>query len=194
MKMRNGYVSNSSSSSFLVVYDNLEDFAPFRLFEKGYNRFMEDVVKSTSDEVIGYIKMLLDDYFYHLKEIYERELFNNGKDYDERFEFSYNNQFNTFMCNFNIPLPKTIDKYEKSLEAAADESQEALEQAYEKITDKELTTAAKIIYECLQAKHKTAFIEYEDHTDIGSYMEHDFMPFMRHNPDNKFSVFIQNNH
>jgi hypothetical protein len=71
---------------------------------------------------------------------------------------------------------------------------EALNIAYEKIEDEGYRNEAEKIFGILKENFKMAAIEYEDHSDIGSYMEHDFMPFISHNPDGKFKVFVQNNH
>lgn len=193
MKMRNGYVSNSSSSSFLVVYNSLVDFTPFRLFEKGYNRLMRDIPSSTDEDVIGFIESIIANYFYGLKEVYEKELYTNDNSGNARFDFSYNNQWNTFSCALHIPYD-ILNEKEIALELAADESMEALNIAYEKIENEGYRNEAEKIFGILKENFKMAAMEYEDHTDIGSYMEHDFMPFIKHNPDNKFAVFTQNNH
>ena len=193
MKMRNGYVSNSSSSSFLVVYDNLEDFAPFRLFEKGYNCLMHDIPSSTDEDVIGFIESFIANYFYGLKEVYEKELYTNDNSGNAHFDFNYSNQWNTFSYILNIPYGILNEKV-IALELAADESMEALNIAYEKIEDEGYRNEAEKIFGILKENFKMAAIEYEDHSDIGSYMEHDFMPFISHNPDGKFKVFVQNNH
>ena len=65
MKIRMGFVSNSSSSSFLVAYKNFEDFFRFSLFN-GFKIFIEDM-KKTKDfdkNVKEFIVRKLEDYFY----------------------------------------------------------------------------------------------------------------------------------
>ena len=49
MKIRSGYVSNSSSSSFLIIYNDMSDFIKFSQFE-GYEIFVNDALKAEFDE------------------------------------------------------------------------------------------------------------------------------------------------
>ena len=54
---------------------------------------------------------------------------------------------------------------------------------------------AKEIYQSLIDKgYNIKFLRYEDHTNIGSFMEHRFMPFIADNPDRKYEIFITNEH
>jgi hypothetical protein len=54
--------------------------------------------------------------------------------------------------------------------------------------------AESIVAGLTERKLIAQYVEYEDHDDYGSYMEHYFMPFLSNDPDNRISVFTINNH
>ena len=63
MKVRNGYVSNSSSSSFLVIYENENIFNKFKEFN-GYTQFINDIKEEKKEEAIFFIQNFLQHYWY----------------------------------------------------------------------------------------------------------------------------------
>lgn len=72
MKIRQGFVSNSSSSSFLVAYKDMKDFDRFSSFE-GFDIFKKDMEAAEEydavevfDAVKEFMIFKLDNYFYDL--------------------------------------------------------------------------------------------------------------------------------
>ena len=74
MKIRMGFVSNSSSSSFLVIYKSLEDFKNF-VFFKGYKIFENDLKKNKLKNAMSG--------FDHIQRLIEEALFRVFLSYKE---------------------------------------------------------------------------------------------------------------
>lgn len=109
MKIRMGFVSNSSSSSFLVAYKNFEDFVRFSLFN-GFEIFIEDM-KKTKDfdkNVKKFIVKKLDDYFcYHYYDISSsEEIYEKMDEICGIFDFT-----NISFIDENGPFEKIFEKF-----------------------------------------------------------------------------------
>ena len=64
MKTRHGYISNSSSTSFLIVYENIDSFEQFNE-DKGYNSLMWHVKeKASEDQITEFFNELISNYVY----------------------------------------------------------------------------------------------------------------------------------
>lgn len=69
MKIRNGFVSNSSSSSFIIVADSKKKLKITLTIEVDFNKFVDKVFNKKED----FIKYLKEDYGLEEDEIMERK-------------------------------------------------------------------------------------------------------------------------
>lgn len=101
MKIRHGYVSNSSSSSFLILYNNENEFDKFKSFE-GYYTFIKDLKKEQKkDECIYFINNLIKKYVYDTG-----HCFDNGFSTYDQWE-----KIDIITDECNIPLDKVIGDF-----------------------------------------------------------------------------------
>lgn len=221
MKLRTGYVSNSSSSSFLILYKDLKDFDQLKAV-RGYGTFIEDLQDPKSKELcISEIEMLISAAIYEVED--------NCPVFKGNYPFSEYDTIEDLMKLAEVPVEKLDkllgryrecakafvtklaeqglldpvlraksafalepDDYKKYHELEADFS-ESLQKL--RWSDKEIETLADEIYKGLQEQgFEVHRLEYEDHTEEGWYMEKGFMPFIAKNPDCQYGIFINNNH
>ena len=176
MKIRKGFVSNSSSSSFLIGYNSLKDLERFSAFE-GTEALLQDMNKC-SDE------MLIDFFIGCIK---LSEVF---------LGFDCNNRKNGFQPGHfkNSPV---MDLYKAELIS---------EDEFDSICDVsagKFTKDFKVIAEMLLKNFKKRFsdhalVEYgneiDSDFDFGYYMEFSFMKFLGADPEHKICVIRKSNH
>jgi heme oxygenase len=205
MKIRTNYVSNSSSSSFLVICHNKEyDFIKFKEFN-GYDVFMKDIQVTNEKEAKEFIASFLMNHYYHEHMKYlKKKLPDINLDdlsyIDYLFEISgiddskYWNiiqETNRIGSNFwienedNLETNKILNeirKYEDSY--------------YENKDNKcKITEIANEIFDNLKSKGVfVEFIRYEDDTKQGAYMEQGFMPFLNANPEKNYCIISCSEH
>lgn len=78
MKIRSSFVSNSSSSSFLIVFQNIFDFYDFKTF-KSFDFFEQDLRNATEESGLNLLK---DAIFECYLDEYER--FSSGESYTDK--------------------------------------------------------------------------------------------------------------
>ena len=220
MKIRTSYVSNSSSSSFLILYKDLKDFDQLKAI-KGYETFMKDLQDHKSKELcIAEIERFI------LNVVFEVE--DNCPVFKEPYPFESYDVVEMLMETAKVPVKKLDKLLLKYRELAEDYMGELLQvglldkiercslvglekEEYDKYSehrakfiktftnlrwsDKEIKTLADEIYKGFQEQgFEVHRLEYEDHTDEGWYMEKRFMPFIAKNPDCQYGIFLHNNH
>lgn len=220
MKLRTSYVSNSSSSSFLILYRDLKDFDQLKAI-KGYETFMKDLQDPKSKELcIAEIERFILDVVFEVED--------NCPVFREPYPFESYDTVETLMETAKVPvekLDKLLHKYRElakeymgellragllnkiercslaSMEREEHNKYCELRAKFIKTctnlrwSDKEIKILADEIYKGLQEQGFEAHrLEYEDRTDEGWYMEKGFMPFIAKNPDCQYGIFINNNH
>lgn len=191
MKFRNGYVSNSSSSSFLVFYKNIEDFEKFQFFNEhdSYNEFMNDLKSSNESQTLELITSLIEEYIYCFKENFICQM--EGK---ESF-YSYDELAYKPWTNIPYDLKYTDtsvrNKLEKLRKTTALSKKDVNDCYYKMKFDKD---AEKFMDFLKKEGFTVKAIEYSDDTTFGNYMEHSFMPFVMHYPGKEIIVYCQSNH
>lgn len=216
MKIRNGFVSNSSSSSFLVVYHTKDDFAKFSQFE-GYDDLINGIGGDSDEDVLSHISTVISSYLSCTTD--------RCSDYvtgtDMASEFSSGEYFN-LVYGLEIPdeMTSPIDKYDKAMWDYADEVKAAavipdkkadhqgfwkcVDGIRKQISDKSeevlsgtdgLKDMPNRILGFIKSKgYAVSCVEYGDDTDDGAYMEHEFMPFVAMAPRSGFYIHTLNLH
>ena len=211
MLVRNGWVSNSSTSSFVVVYKCASDF--FKLHEfRGYNTLCRSLVGgfgelTESVPTVAHILLLgLDQFKERLPtggyscddEVYDILQTCPDEDWDERAAYA-------------SLLSEILNKWQECMEACEDNREVVLEElnswyfssaVYDRCHDV-CDKLATVIVNYWKAQGYTVkvleygdddLLEYDEAGVDGAFMEWQFMPWIKNNPDRDYSVFILNGH
>ena len=181
MKIRTGFVSNSSSSSFIVKKSIIDEIKTKIDADKFYSRFDDSFL--SKDEVIKIIKSDIEEFDKETSEDKEKEyeyiasiiassLIINKTKIDDYLKFNLTNEMIKEIENFKKAEPRFGNNYFSDIRKIS-----------EKIIDK--------IIETLQ-NEECYILEYEDCTDNGFLMECSVMPEIAENTNSVF--YSINNH
>lgn len=193
MKIRSGFVSNSSSSSFLIVCKDFSEFDKFKCFID-YDVFKEDYDDSNEDDARLWIETEFKDLFYN--RIYVAKHKN-----DSMFNSYYNMYEKNNICNLvYLEADKEVDNklftsYMNKINGYIWDDK--IEEAEEFVrNDVDYCKLADILMKQLKERGFTLrALTYEDHSEVGAYMEHHFMHFLSYNPESKYKqVYRRNEH
>ena len=213
MKVRNGFVSNSSSSSFLVAYHSKDDFSKFSKFD-GYKELLHDLSSKRNSSLstsVEHVEMVIDNYLYFFTDHMVDRVCGcdddrDSHDYEEYYELIYNLE-----CDdeeFMAPINKYRDDVRDMLEKMAGEGElkakdgyidasvrfEAVEKTNRLRPDAHAIAEAMCQWIIMKKGMLVSTVEYEDDSDFGAYMEHEFMPFLSHCPRADFFVHRHSMH
>lgn len=208
MKIRSGYVSNSSSSSFLVVYHDISNFIKFSLFDY-FSRFLSDVQKSDEEMVLNYIKYAIVEFLHSRYNELEHSFtdfehfYSTDRDnwVDMVIEYEYQDTIVDSIINKMIDMVKTASEDIESTEHPIwKKVYNVIHESSDLITEE----ATKFMTHLKDKGYKIAVVIYGSdvasdddvyNSELHSYLETKLLPMMTCNPDeDKFRVYSQNHH
>lgn len=190
MKIRVNYVSNSSSSSYLIICKSFEEFDKFKGFN-GYETFKEDFSKSTEEGALDWVAAEI----YSLLYCSFRHYFEQNEDTRSWYAKAIRDNAVFDLTHFTID-----DKCTKTREAQAKLAIECQTGDVAKVSNilksSDYKELAKEILDNIESRgYIVRSLTYADDSELGSYMEHCFMPFLAHNPEaEKQQVFTRSEH
>ena len=194
MKIRTNYVSNSSSSSFLVAYNDISAFDSIKKY-KGYKEFISDVEGEACDDeskvkdfFVNKYHEILDSYMWNVRDrniLWKKE--------------SPTDEFKALCRKFGCEDDEDVqDAYIEGVQNVELNAEAYCTGAYYDYDEFEplATKFADLLYEKMKQKFKnvSSFSYSDNDGDFYAYMEHDFMQALASDDDDKYAVLSINNH
>jgi hypothetical protein len=211
MKIRTGYVSNSSSSSFLVVYHEITDFVRFSLFDY-FSRFISDVQKSEEKHVIMYMEYAIREFLHSkyngLEHIYTDYEHFHSSDIDSWIDLVVQYEYRDDIVDSIVNKMSKMLKDAKADNECIESTEHPIwDKVYHVIYDSEdliKEEATKFVQYLKDKGYKLAVVIYGSDVasdddvynyDLHCYLESGLLPMMEKNPDaDKFGVYSQSHH
>lgn len=201
MKIRSNYVSNSSSSSFIVLYKKETDFDNFKSFQ-GYSWLMENISFFKKKYVENSIECFLREQYHN----YYNGVANTYSDENVEYTTSYDSTYIDLTIQLDIDDKEFIEKINDVLQASFEKSEKledfiSLEDFLKQFDIKKL--ASELLKKIKKSGYQVGAFEIEDCEtyDVGSdekiggyYLEHQFLPFVAKNPDGKNVLVYRDSH
>lgn len=174
MKLRTGFVSNSSSSSFLVLYNSNIELDRFRTF-KGSKKMWNDLKICSDEKILSFLTECLED---------SRILLENDM-YDRKKGF----------WSDNFRYSPAVDLYHD--EFLSYDDYEFLYNINRECDEADFVRVANNIFHKLKEKYSiSCFVEYTNDckdSEFGYYMDVRFMKFLASDPEKKVYVIRKSN-
>lgn len=185
MKTRSGYVSNSSSTSFLIVYNDISAFECLKT-EIGYEimmKWIKNDATPTSDEISEFFHDLVESFANEYGESYyimklhperKRLFYCSSVNWDlseEIGKYCLGDDIDTMVTDFESSVKKIVENWGDNEEFYDWMVSEKLEDVIDMLVIQ--------IVSAIEKKWKHVWkTEVEDSGDFGYYMEQKFMPYV----------------
>ena len=174
MKIRTCFVSNSSSSSFLVLYNSNNELDRFSSF-KGIKNLWKDLKICADEEILSFLKECLED----SRILLENDMYTRKKGF----------------CSYNFKDSSAVDLYHN--EFLSYDDYDFLYNINRECVEDDFLRVANNIFHKLKEKYSIiCFVEYTNDckdSEFGYYMEFSFMKFLASDPEKKIYVIRKSN-
>lgn len=203
MKTRSGYVSNSSSSSFLVCCNELSEFDFLKEFgKKYYNQFMNDLKDEghLADDKIR--EFLADEYERTLYEYRQWLRYRHDKSYTMRTLYEDYADPALRLAMTCHRLHNDSDEVKQIVQDGVDLARASVPEVQEwydgKVAEMAVKFAELLLAEARKSWKIVSEFSYADEDgEFGSFMEHEFMGEVMHSEQESnggYSVVCHNEH